>query len=438
MSLDTKPNVVVVSAFGRGNWLAGEIQSSLNCDVQLVDVSESLGRWAPEDWEGPFGLLQSERTTQTQNARLDEEDYADPVEEGFCVWTKSGPFDLRGTHSPYLLEKRGVSSEVQEYLSCFDTLTEKRKIELKRNIEKLPFQSSWLACLAHSIAGVNYTSNSAAISKNKPLPVFSPYSVRRASRRGVEKSWDWLRAQGVKTYTKAKIQDISILGQQIQGVEIQSDWSGVLRADQLIWSLSGLETKRLGAKFEQMLFSDVVVEPDWVWVRYRFDLGKTELSESLPMKFVVIEDLALPWTHANLQLIQKTSARDNYDIWARIPAMHRFQKQYLENVGQEIIDILKKRLPASEPHILDYPQDYLYDEVVLGPARFYLYNENRLDKIKRKFYKNIHHDSSDLVENLDWTDQFSHQRDVFGFLKSWKLEWDKKIEKQKLKERESV
>ncbi|MCB0351616.1 MAG: hypothetical protein KDD38_10560 [Bdellovibrionales bacterium] len=437
--IEEKQKVVIVSAFGRGNWLAAEIQSTLGCEVHLVDVTDSLGRWTPEDWEGPFGLFQTGKLSLTQNARLDEEDYADAVEEGFCVWTKSGPLDLRGSHSNYLLEKRNIGAEVQEYLSDDGQISEKTKTELKKNIMNLPFAQSWLACLAHSIAGSSYVSSIKAMSKNQPLSIFSPFSVRRASRRGVEKSWDWVRSRRVKVYSKAKVKDIFIEGSSIRSVEIESDWSGVLPADQVIWALNGLETRRLGRKFEELLFSNAVSEPDWVWLRYRIDLAcPSHLQESLPMKFVLIEDLALPWTHANMQLVQKTSMRDSYDLWVRIPSGHRFQKKYIEDTAKEILEILKARLPGSEPAVVDYPQDYLYDEATLGPSRFVVYNDDRLNQIKRKNYSNIHHDSTDLCDSMDWVGQFSHQNRVFEFIKSWKTEVDRKIEKQKAKERESV
>ena len=64
-------DVTIVSAYGRGNWLAAEL-SNLNHRVSLVDVSKGLGRWAPEDWEGPFGFFQSEHLLPSQVESLIE------------------------------------------------------------------------------------------------------------------------------------------------------------------------------------------------------------------------------------------------------------------------------------------------------------------------------------------------------------------------------
>jgi hypothetical protein len=150
--METHPNVVIVSAFGRGNWMAAEIKSTLKVDVHLIDVTDSLGRWAPEDWEGPFGLFQTEQLTQSQQVRLDEEDYADATQDGFCIWLKSGPIDMRGSHSSYLLDNREVSQNVQEYIRLFETMPKKRKLELLKELQNAPLHKTWLAQLAHSVA----------------------------------------------------------------------------------------------------------------------------------------------------------------------------------------------------------------------------------------------------------------------------------------------
>ena len=113
--MDPQTNVVLISAFNRCNWLAAEMKT-LGVNVHLVDLTDSLGRWAPEDWEGPLGYFQTDELLQSQKACLDEEDYSEVVDEGFSLWLKSGPFDLRGSHSPYLLERFGISKDIQEYI----------------------------------------------------------------------------------------------------------------------------------------------------------------------------------------------------------------------------------------------------------------------------------------------------------------------------------
>lgn len=432
--MEAKSSVVLISAFGRGNWLAAELKS-LGIEVHFVDVTESLGRWAPEDWEGPFGYFQTDELLQSQRARLDEEDYSEVIDEGFCLWLKSGPIDLRGSHSQYLLEKRDIIPEVQEYLNSYDQLSAKRRAELKKKILGRPFHQQWFASLAHSLASPVYTSSLQALHEGRPLPLFAPYAVRRVSRRGAEKSLLWVKGRQVNVYEKAKLKDISIEGSKFLSVEIESEWSGVITADQFIWALSSSETARIGNQFGVELYPNGACKPDWIWMRYRIDLDNAEANAALPMKVVLIEDLGLPWTHANLQLLQKTASHDSCDVWVRIPEVHRFQKKYIEEIGVQIVEGLRARIAGTNPRVVDMPQDYHYDEVALGPARFGVYDPVQLRKIKRRSLANLHFDSPELWDMLDWNGQFQHQRSVFENLKAWKMEVDRKIEKQKARAR---
>lgn len=431
--LTAKPSVVLVSAFGRGNWLAAELVS-LGLEVHLVDVTDGLGRWAPEDWEGPFGYFQTDEMLQTQRSRLDEEDYSEAIDDGFVLWLKSGPLDLRGSHSQYLLESREVPSEIQEYVANYDRLSEKRRSELKKQMRGRDFKEIWFAALAHAISCPVSSFNRDAINYGRPLPFFAPAFVRRVSRRGSEKSLAWAESRGVKVYQKAKLKDISISGKIVQGVEIESDWSGVINADRYVWALNSLEIQFLNSKIGSELFSDGPLKQEWVWLRYRIHLQTPEINETLPLKFVLIEDLALPWTHENLQLIQKTVTREACDVWVRGPEVMRFQKNYLEGLGQKIIEILSSRLPDAAPVIVDMPQDYLYGERQLGPSRFGVYSADKLHKLKKRNLANMYFDSSEQWEILDWNGQFQHQQKIFVSLKFWKQQRDRKLEKLKARE----
>lgn len=428
------PRVVVISAFGRGNWLAAEC-SSLGLESQLVDLTEGLGRWAPEDWEGPFGYLQSESLSQSQKMRLDEEDYSESIEDGLVIWLKSGPLDLRGSHSQYLFEKREISHLVSEYVANYGQLTAKNRGEARKQIEALPFRDNWFAAFAHAYASPVAAEHVENLKYGEPSPLFSPYFVRRVSRRGAEKSLNWVETQGVKIYQKAKLKDISYSGKSVSSIEIESDWSGVINADQFIFCLSSLELQRLNPKVGQMLFPSGAIKPEWVWLRYRIQMQAPEIASGLPLKFVVIEDLALPWYHENYQLIQKTTSQDAFDVWVKIPNSLRFQKTYIEEIGRKITEILASRVPTSNPVIVDMPQDYVYDEAILGPARFAQLTPESKAKLKRLNCSNFHFDGPELWNSLDWNGQFQHQSELFANVKAWKLEYDRKLEKLQARER---
>jgi hypothetical protein len=79
----------------------------------------------------------------------------------------------------------------------------------------------------------------------------------------------------------------------------------------------------------------------------------------------------------------------------RIPSQHRFQRAYLEAKAQEIVDFLRKRIPACSASVADMPQDYLYEYQELGPPRFPLFLESDLRNLSRAEFSNLHYSSAE-------------------------------------------
>lgn len=422
--MNAQVDVAVVSAFGRGNWLASECVS-LGLKVALIDVSESLGRWTPEDWEGPFGFFHAESLKPSQIARLIEEDYHDAVDEGFTVWLKDGPLDLKGPLSFYLLERKGLRGPVEEYLLNFDTLERERLTELREEIGELGFRRTWLAHLAHQMASNVYEENAHGIGTGRPLPLFAPYFVRRVSRRGYEKSLEWLQSKNVQVHAKAKLKDLWVEGKSCAGVEIQGSWSGALKADHFIWALTSEETKRFPDRISEQLFPRGNITSLWSWIRFRLQLRKGLFMETLPVKFVMISDLGLPWTHTNMCIAQRTVNDQDLDLWVRLPTHHRFQRSYLEQTAQELLSLLENRIPDSQPKILDMPQDHLYEYEELGPPRFPVFSAEVLKQLQTREFKNLFYDGPERWENLDWTGQFRSQQLILNQIMEWKTKREK-------------
>lgn len=422
--METKADVVVISAFGRGNWMAAEL-AGIGLETHLIDVSDLMGRWAPEDWEGPFGLFHSEFLSPSLMTRLHEEDYFDPVDEGFVVWLKDGPIDTLGPHAAYLLERKNVTKEQQEYLHKFDHLKGRNLHKLREEIARLPFRESWFVHLAHVLGSAVHYDNADALQAPRPLPVLSPLSIRRVTRRGYEKSLEWVRSRKVRVFEKAKLKDFSVNSRFFQSLEIESpEWSGVLIGEQVIWCLTSAETARLQKHFGEELFSGEALASEWSWVRYRYQLKNEGLLEVIPKKFVMIEDLELAWTHANMALVQKTVSEQDFDVWMKVPTQHRFHRGYLENLGEEMRTLLAGRIPRSEPKLVSMPQDYHYDESTLGPSRYPVYNRAQLKKLPRKAWINLHYDGPECWELLDWNGVYLHQQTILSAIKSWKEERD--------------
>ena len=422
-----KRDILILSAFGRGHWLASVLSQSLKLKVTLVDVSKHLGHWGPEDWEGPFGLFRTSQLKNTQLERLDEEDYSESVDQGFTVWLKKGPIELKSSLTSYLLENWNVSQNTQKYLKSYEHLSFEQKRDSSSHLLKMGFKRIWLAHFAHHVASTSYSSNTMGLEFGDPLPLFSPYYVRRVSRRGYEKSLKWCESMGVEVFRSARLKDIQGSRQKCESIEIEDGRSRLLISKKFIWMLSSEETSFLNPSFAQFFYLRNAIRPTWAWVRFRIRLSqKRRFFEALPLKFIVIEELNLPWTHSNLGFVEKTVREQDFDVWLRIPCEQRFQKAYLENVAHSFLEILKKRLIGSGIEILNMPQDHLYDYSQLGPPRHPVYEVSDLKRLRRYLSrrwktKNVDFDGPEYWSRLDWTGRFYYQNSLFEKMKKWAM-----------------
>ena len=71
------------------------------------------------------------------------------------------------------------------------------------------------------------------------------------------------------------------------------------------------------------------IAPTWVWVRYRVGIQSSKLQNIAHCQFYNRRS-SLPWTHTNFMAFQQTVSENIYDVWVRIPAQHRFQRNYLK------------------------------------------------------------------------------------------------------------
>ncbi len=131
-------DAVIVSAYGRGNWLASEL-ASRGWQVTLVDVTESLGPWAPEDAEGPFGLVEASDLLPSQKTRLLEEGEMLTADSGFTIWLKEGPIECRSELSSHNLANYEFPKSVESYLRK-QGLPDKETERAFQSLAKLSFR----------------------------------------------------------------------------------------------------------------------------------------------------------------------------------------------------------------------------------------------------------------------------------------------------------
>ena len=141
--MELKSEIAIISAFGRGHWLAAEL-AKMGISVSLLDVTSQLGRWSTEDGEGPFGFFKSSELRDSQWERMLADDPPQLVPSGFALWLPDGPMELKGSTVIHRLEVLGVPKEVQKYVSDVSAS------RCPTNVKQLSFEENWLAQFAHS------------------------------------------------------------------------------------------------------------------------------------------------------------------------------------------------------------------------------------------------------------------------------------------------
>ena len=402
-------DALIVSAFGRGNWMAREL-SSMGHKVGLLDLSSQMGPWAPEDWEGPFGLFQSDRITPSQWARITHEDYQDEVTDGLTIWAEGGPLDMRGPLKSFWSQKNRAYAALEAAV-----ISGKWPKEFAND-----FSQAWMVHLAAQLASSRFLMNGEALgtrppdsaSLNQMLPLFAPYFIRRASRRGLTKGLDYVKERGVEVFETKEIVDLLLERKLFAGLEVRSEWSGLLKSKALIWFLSSEETKWRTPKVFDRLCPDGALTAEWSWLRYRVQFDLDTSAQYLPIQFVLIEDRAAPWTHANLLVCQQTSTGKALDVWLRVPTHFRFQRDYLDQMGAQTLKLLSRKIKRSQFFITDMPQDYLYDGEVLGPSlypQFHVEAQFAPTKSRNIFWAGVEEQSL-----LDWSGACEKDRMVMS------------------------
>ncbi len=398
-------DVFIVSAFGRGDWLAVELKKS-GMSVAFIDVSAQLGNWPVEDITGPFGLFMLERYHQSYLEYISQIGNFSAVESGFTVWTSDGPIEMKSPVTAYRFSQMGLHPQVRDFLSHYETFDLKNKKALQNE----SFQRVWPLNLAHQLGSTTYMSNRTALEGDSSLPINQSFLVNRPGRDVFERSLKWVESHGIKVFTGGKIVDIAILGRHaLAGVEIQGPQAGFFKFDNLVSCISSEETYFIDERLGKKLFPQGAMECHWSWMRFRLKVENCGEISSLPQHLCWITDVMEPWTHENLCLLQKTALLENLDAWVRVPTVQRFNKDYLTNLGARILRNFEEKIPLSKPEILTYPQAYYYTYKDLGPPRFPVYLAEDSASRRSRFFKNFFRDGFEVWNQFSLDHQFDAQ-----------------------------
>lgn len=426
--------VILISAFGRGHWLAAALAQE-GIKTTLVDVSSKLGVWPSEDVEGPFGFFRNEKISETQMERLYADDPYTEVSNGFTIWFNDGPLEFKGPLTKFKIEQLPLSNHVKDFF--VSGTSAKQSKALYKNIGSLSFEKSWLLHLAHQWAGTTYAANSLGANVGEALPLFSSFLIRQATRNGLEKSLDWLASKGVDVLLPQQIVDASFGGgKAITGLELSGEKQGLFGLEQIAWMLTSEETYFLNERLGRYFFPEGALEPEWCWVRYRVSLQFCFERDHLPLHTLIIGDLASPWTHENMIVLQRTSVVDQFDVWMRIPNVQRFNKEYLTMRSELVKKHLLGRMPLSEPQVLSFPQEYYYTYAQLGPSRFPVFGEKQNRRRGKVLFGNLHVAGPEVWPHYSLGAGFDQQELIRSKIVSW---WkEKQLREQKEKRKESL
>lgn len=407
-------DVVIVSAFGRGHWLAAELQRE-KISVLLVDLTSRLGVWPSEDVEGPFGFFRLERYADSFVERWTQDDPIEMVPHGLTLWLDDGPLEFKGPLTRHHLQAKGFDEKWNDLMAKGGSL---RDPEAPR--PQGQFLNEWPLILASQLASTTFRPAAKALQGGRLLPLAANFGVRFATRQGLRRNLDWLRDKGVRITDQSEILDVVRATRgELSGFELKGELSGLVKAEQMIWTLTAGETRFVSEKLAEKLFPGGVVAPRWCWVRYRLTVEPCAELDLLPIHFVCIRDLESPWTHENFLVIQKTPIERNLDAWIRIPALQRFNKDYLRDHGRRIRQEILTRLPTSMADLQDLPQEASYTTQELGDPRIPVWELGQDPTSTRGHWKNLHYESIENRENHSFDSEFDHQRELRDRLLKW-------------------
>lgn len=404
MKQTLQKDILIVSLYGRGHWLALECQKK-GYDIAFLDLTSLMGEWSVEDMEGPFGVFESKNHTSSQITRLTNEGPLVLNDRGYVIWLKTGPLELKGPLGAFQIEKNLIPDIIIEYLRLIDGGSLSQSPDFLSQIENLPFEKTWLAHFAHQITSSVFIENTKGIFFGNALPLMNSFYYRKFHKKKDEQNPSYL----ILSSSPFK-KNISLNATRSLLESVQYQKNKLIKARQVIWMLSSQETDFCFGKDTTLLFPKGVIIPKWYWTKYRISSKTTDILEFLPDHFVMLEDIYLPWMHDNVSIAQKTSYRGVLDVWMRLPYAQRFQKDYIQRYGINVQKHFQNRIHNSGLNIQDWPREMLDHSNRLGPSIFPIYDLKERQLLKRASLKNVVFEGPEVWTSLGWDGQFRSNR----------------------------
>ncbi len=417
--------VTIVSAFGRGMWLAESlIQQQI--PVVWVDLTHKLGRLELADSEGPFPLFESNTLTEEQKkswqkgAKLDSVQIGSESDLGLIFLTRQGPLELKGAFVSKRVEHLNLSSDNLDYLN--DETSSQQRSKYKAGLGKMILAESWLAQWAHRFVSLQDIPPAQSLREGKPLPLSRRICLRKA--KPVKERLSMLQGESLfSLWSDVELEDIAFKDRKTpSGVLVRKETSEVVLCSNLVWALGSAETKFISDHLSERVFKSESKEFHKVWMRWQVQIDAIDL----PSYFVILDDPDLPWEHQNFLIFSKDLNQGNlFSCWMLLPAAQRFNRGYLEQESSDLLQFLSARFRSAKVEVKRQPLESSATTREMGAALFGLYREGDYQRSVSPKWSHFYQLASESQVQQGPNGNLEKELEIFNGISQW---WKKELE----------
>ena len=326
-------DAVIVSAWGRGAWLANQLVQ-LKKKTAFIDLSS---HWPnlQEEIEGPFGFFIPEDMDMFQQEWWRSQWI--PSEQGFSVLSDDLFLHFKDTFLSSVYAKRKDYSAVRSYL-------------IHQKQPSGSFKETWLIHLIHSIFSSVSAGLNSIVKSSRPLPVFRDFGVVSSPLNSLS-----------LLHPDVIYQQRSVFDYQIKKREdsylLANNREFFLKAKQIIFMLNPAEL----SSFHPLLFLTLFrkrIQPSWYWDRFVFDFDFG--SYPFPAHFVCVDPSQVPWNGHHLLVCKRdTHFKNRLNVWVKLPCTEKDELRMAQNIQDE----LKRKFPNFKCSFRSYnssPKSFLF------------------------------------------------------------------------------
>lgn len=403
-ALSSPAEVAVVSAFGRGDLLAGELRTR-GFDVILVDVTTALGERSLSDLEGPFPIVRPNPLLPAHLEWLMSHSFEE-VANGFSMWLKDGPLEFRGPLANFYQTREPAIAHFRDHYAGWLQGGPKRP-EMVKRASDLKFDDAWMIEFAHSFASNELRRAAECHLSGEPFPInqvvqspiFNPQTLQKIHQDAVDAGVKYVKSEGFA--------DVRVESGRLAEVEVQAGSRGVLRAKQFVWCLSSQETESMSRKLARAIYPRGVLPADWAWRRFTIHSAKNSLESIIPPYVVMLDDIHFPWAYENL-IVLKRRKLGLSDLWVRLPAEASKRPDQFQRFSAKLAAVLRDRFPKWS-HEFEPP----WDE---NPPLYPVFDSEKLAAFLRSGHRmgliNVLYEGAETLPRLDWAGRFQRQTET--------------------------